>query len=109
MSWLRYGLGKVKIFLPGQAGTVGTTPEHFAVIDGIGTFKWKAGVQDNHYKEFWIEFNSGSKEYEKLKKLNGRVVAMFAPLKDPEGKERRVWLIMRPKDQEMKSELFKEG
>lgn len=109
MSWLRYGLAKPKVFLPGQAGTVGITPEHFAIMDGLGTFKWKAGVQDNHYKEFWIEFNSGSKEYEKLKKLNGRIVAMFAPLKDPEGKERRVWLMMKPKDQKMKSKLFEEG
>lgn len=106
MSWLRYGLSKVKTFLPGQAGTVGTTPEHFAVMDGIGTFKWQAGVQDEHFKEFLVKFNSGSKEYDKLKKLDGRIVCMFAPLPSPEGKERRVWLMMKPKDQKMKSELF---
>jgi len=106
MAWLKYGLGAVKIFSPGEAGTVGTGPGHWAVMDGLGTFRWRAGIQDPHFKEFWIGFNSSSKEYNKLEKLNGRIVATFAPLPGPEGEERRVWLFMKPKDQEMKSELF---
>lgn len=106
LAWLKYGLRAVKIFSPGEAGTVGVGPKHWAVMDGLGTFRWKAGVQDPHFKEFWIEFNSSSKEFDKLKILNGRIVATFAPLPGPEGKERRVWLFMKPEDQKMKSEHF---
>jgi len=106
MAWLKYGLGAVKIFKPGEAGTVGIGPKHWAVMDGLGTFRWKAGIQDAHFKEFWVKFNSSSKEFNRLKILNGRIVATFAPLPGPEGEERRVWLFMKPKDQKMKSELF---
>lgn len=106
MAWLKYGLSEVRTFEPGEAGTAGIGPKHWSTMDGLGTFKWKAGVQDEHFKEFWIGFNSSSKEYNKIKGLDGRIVATFAPLPGPGGEERRVWLFMKPKDQEMKSELF---
>ena len=106
MDWLTYGLGKVKIFRPGEAGTVGITENHYATMDALGTFKWKAGKQDAHFKEFLVTFDSSSKEYESLKKLDGRIVTMFVPTEDAQGKELRIWLIMKTKTTEMKSKLF---
>lgn len=105
MQWLKYGLIKPKVFLPGEAGTgrIGTGPgavDHYAVMDGLATFKFSCGVQDEHFKEFWFEISKSSKEYEKLKHLNGRNIITFAPLGD-----KRVWLFSHPADQEMKSEL----
>lgn len=92
--WLGVGVGKPHVFEPGEAGAY---PTSYAVIGRIGTLKWRAGTQDAHYKEFWIEWNS---RFESIP--DGRWTFSFAPLR-----EGRQWLFQKPTEQRMDAEREK--
>jgi len=85
LAWMKVGLGKPKIIPP---GAVGATKSGYARIKNIDNFKWEAGKQDEHYKEFWFDG----------KILKGRWIFQYVPV--AEG--RSEWMISKPKDQEFK-------
>jgi hypothetical protein len=100
INWvINIGKGKPHIAAPGEAGA---SSEAYGRLFTRDSFKWRAGVQENHFKEFWFEG----------KVLKGRWIFSFVPTGgfDKTGKvgeQKRVWMIQRSKEQKMKSELFK--
>lgn len=88
MSWLTVGEdGPVEVD-PGEAGAGENISGEFVKIDGGS---WKAGTQDEHYKEFWFIGE----------KIKGRWILTYAPVSGDEDEEKRVWLLSRPENQEM--------
>jgi len=75
------------IYPPGEEGSTEKTWSRYVKID---SGDWIAGVQDQHYKEFYF--------FGEL--LQGRYILTFAPVGD---KEERVWLFGKPEKQNMDS------
>jgi len=91
IAWLKIGDGKAAVFAPGE---VGATPDSYGRMLVVDRFRWTAGVQDKHYKEFWLEGNV----------LKGRWIFQFVPVTRIKG-ARRAWMISRPDKQRMDSEI----
>ena len=97
LMWLDLGKDKPIVFSPGE---VGATTNSYGRLKNIDTFKWKAGVQEPHYKEFLFDG----------KLLNGRWIFTYVPVPagwTTAGGESRVWMISKPRKQNMDSEIFK--
>lgn len=92
LIWMTIGKTVPKAYPPGAVGSTAGAWSRFKIVD---SFKWKAGVQDKHFKEFWFE---GGKH------LEGRWIFQFVPT----GGGVRQWMISRPNKQEMTSDLFKQ-
>ena len=90
LSWMEIGLKAPVVIMPGE---VGATSNAFARITAIEKLKFKAGVQDKHFKEFYFYGD----------KIKGRWIFSFVPT----GPRDRQWMISKPGDQEMKSTDFK--
>ena len=94
--WLQIGRGTPKVFPPGAVGSTVNAWSRFHVRE---TFEWIAGIQDEHFKEFWIEG----------KPLSGRWLIQFAPVGPGAAQaEGRAWMLSRPAEQEPKSESLRE-
>lgn len=90
LAWMKVGDGKPQVFPPGAVGSSAKAWSRFFVHD---KFKWKAGIQDEHFKEF--EFDG--------KLLKGRFIIQYVPT----GPGERQWMISRPAKQEYTSEVLK--
>jgi len=86
LIWLTTGDKKPETFEPGKPGATSNAFGRMKIFD---KFKWRAGKQDKKFKEF--EFDG--------KVLKGRWIFTLTPLDIG-----RMWLIGRPKDQELKSD-----
>ncbi|MBA7548668.1 hypothetical protein ES705_41133 [subsurface metagenome] len=73
-------------------GEVGATANKYGAMLVLDSGSFLCGKQDKHLKEFRF---SG-------KILNGRYLVMYAPIGE-EGK--RIWLIAKPKEQRLYSEI----
>jgi hypothetical protein len=96
LAWMQIGRGKPKVFPP---GAVGSTPDAFSRFLIRDTYRWRAGVQDRHYKEF--DFDG--------RLLKGRWIFQFVPVGRGEAAEQaggRAWMVSRPKKQEFDSEAL---
>lgn len=99
LGWLTIGRGKPQVFPPGAVGSTEGSYSRFLIRDEV---KWRAGVQDKHYKEF--EFTG--------KVLDGRWIMQFVPVGRGESAEQaagRAWMVSRPSKQEFDSEALKKG
>ncbi len=93
-SWMTIAARKPAVLNPGEPGA---TAHKWARIEQLDTFHWTAGTQDEHYKEFRLDFN-------KHEKLSGRWVMMYAPLRAG-----KFWLMTRPEEQRMDAERNEKG
>jgi len=83
--WFEIGKKKPYVANPGEVGATENAYGRFKIID---EFKWEAGTQDRHYKEFWFDG----------KILKGRWIFTYTPIGE---KGQRMWMISRPKEQIM--------
>ena len=80
-QWLEVGVGKPKVFDPGESGATTEKSAKFFALDS-GTYE--LGVARKHFVEIFLDG----------KHLKGRYLFQFAPV----GEQRR-WLIDKPEDQ----------
>lgn len=90
LAWMDIGAGKPKVFPPGAVGSSEKAFSRFFIRD---RFKWTAGVQDKHYKEFRFDGDQ----------LKGRFIIQYVPT----GPGERQWMLSRPGKQEYDSEVLK--
>jgi len=92
LTWLDLGKNKVKIFNPGEAGAFANT---WAALITFDIFRWIAGRQDKHFKEFKFSFIRN-------KQLDGRWIMTFVPIDS-----KRIWMMRMTKQTELDSEIEK--
>lgn len=95
LAWMTIGEGKPAVFPPGSVGSTSDAWSRFTIRD---KFRWKAGVQDKHYKEFEFDGNV----------LKGRWIFQFVPVGHGETEQAggRAWMVSRPQKQEFDSEAL---
>lgn len=87
LAWMDVGKGGPEIIKPGGEGG---TSKAFGRVTVRDSFRWKAGKQDPHYKEFVFQGDS----------LSGRYIMTFMPTGEGEGEE-RIWVMRKPGDQKI--------
>jgi len=97
-AWMEFGKNNVKIFNPGEVGALANT---YAAIINIDSFKWIAGKQDKHAKEFKFNFSRNNQ-------WDGRWIMGFVPVTEKGKVGRRVWMMRMTKEEKLDTEREKE-
>jgi len=94
LIWMDFGKDKPMIFNPGE---VGAFPNTYAAMIIMDTFKWIAGFQKEHAKEFKFDFDINNQ-------WDGRWIMGFVPVTGKGKKGPRVWMMRMTKQKELDSE-----
>lgn len=91
LAWMEEGSRKPAIYKPGEIGALAKT---WGALIRLDKFKWEAGTQDEHYREFKFGWKIPPP---------GRWIYTFVPTE-----KGRVWMMSRPSKQEMDKQEKKE-